>query len=91
MESMDFRTITLRGLELFLFVAALVFLLPDDAAISDYPNRFMPGGAYAITCFAVARLITWRRTKENPFPLLIEIAVFAVYARLNYAAFAGLA
>ena len=90
MEGIDFRTVALRGLELLLFVAALVFLLPDAAAVADYPNGFMPAGAYAITCFAFSRLIAWRRTKENPFPILLEIAAFAVFARLNYVAFAGL-
>ena len=85
MADIDFRMIALRGLELALFVAALAFIIPGAGAQADYPNGFMPAGAYAITCFALSRLLAWRRTKENPFSVLLEIVAFAVFARLHYA------
>jgi len=90
MEGINFKAIALRGLELLLFVAALAFAVPKAASVADYPTGFMPAGAFAITCFAFSRIIAWRRARANPFPILLEIAAFAVFARLNYGAFAAL-
>lgn len=91
MDGIDFKAIALRGLELLLFITALYFAVPRADALIDYPNGFMPAGAFSITAFALSRVIAWRRTKDNPFPHLLEIAAFAVFARLSYAAFATLA
>lgn len=90
MDGINFKAVALRGLELLFFITALFFAVPQAETIADYPTGFMPAGAFAITAFALSRVIAWRRTKDNPFPILLEIAAFAVFARLSYGAFAAL-
>lgn len=89
-DSISFKAIAARAAEFVLLALAFYFTVEGLDPQGDKAAQYMPSAAYAISCFAISRLLSWRRAKDNPFPIMLEMVAFAVFVRLNFAAATGL-
>ncbi len=85
-EGISFKAIALRAAEFTLLALAFYFTVQGLGPSGDAGAQYMPSAAYAISCFVISRLLAWRRSKDNPFPIMLEMVAFAVFVRLNFAA-----
>ncbi len=87
MESgISIKAIAARTAEFALLTLAFYFTVQGLSHQGETGAQYMPNAAYAIVCFAISRLLAWRRAKDNPFPIMLEIVAFAIFVRFNFAA-----
>lgn len=90
-DGISFKAIATRAAEFVLFALALYFTVEGLTLQGGEGPQYMPNAAYAISCFGISRLMAWRRAKDNPVPIMLEIVAFALFVRFNFAAATGLA
>lgn len=87
MESgISFKAIAARAAEFALLALAFYFTVEGLYPLEGGEAQYMPSAAYAISCFGLSRLLAWRRAKDNPFPIMLEMVAFAVFVRFNFEA-----
>lgn len=85
-NGIDFKAIAARTVEFVFLMLALYFTVDGLWPVEEGQAQYMPSAAYAISCFGISRLLAWRRSKDNPFPIMLEMVAFAVFVRFNFEA-----
>lgn len=85
-NGISIKAIAARTAEFALLALAFYFTVQGLSPVGDAGAQYMPRAAYAISCFGLSRLLAWRRAKDNPVPIMLEIVAFALFVRFNFAA-----